>query len=269
MQHTVSPARLADIPLFCGLSAAELDHLTRAMWHATFFAGATLIAADDLGEHAYLIRSGTVKIHALQPDGRDVVLAVLGPHQIVGEMSLVDGHPRCASAVAMEECAALGIERQAFQDCLLAMPRLTHNLTLAITRRLRLANLQIQALVALDLRARVARQLLALADAYGQRRHDGTIIIPIRLTQSDLADLVGSSRFRLNQILVELRQYGIVATSRDHRITIHDAMLLVQLASGIGDIATEGAHAVAVGAMTHARTSCHPGGCGHVGVPLD
>src|SRR5690349_6865803 len=103
MRHAISPARLAGAPLFHGLATADLNRLAALMWPATFYTGATLIAADSPGARAYLLCSGTVKIHVLQPDGRDVVLALLGPREIIGELSLVDGQPHCAGAVALEE----------------------------------------------------------------------------------------------------------------------------------------------------------------------
>jgi len=230
MQRALDCDMLRRISLFQGLSAAELAKIAPFLHRATFLAGATLVAADEPGELAYIIRSGTVKVHALQADGQDVVLALLGPGELVGEMSLLDGQPNCASAVALEECAALALDRRTFRDCLDTTPQLAFNLAHLLSRRLRHTNLQIQALIALDLGQRMARQLLILAREYGLPIDNGSVRIPIRLTQSDLADLVGASRFRVNQLLVGYKQRGVISVARDHHITIHDSDTLARLA---------------------------------------
>ena len=83
------------------------------------------------------------------------------------------------------------------------MPALSYNLLRIVARRLRLATAQIQALATLDLHGRVARQILALAEECGSTGQNGTMTIPLRLTQSDLAEMVGASRVRVNEVIVD------------------------------------------------------------------
>jgi CRP/FNR family cyclic AMP-dependent transcriptional regulator len=195
---------LSTIPLFRGLTSDELNRINALLHRKTFPAGMSLFTAEQPGEVAYLIVSGTVKVAAEQADGSIVILAIRGPGEIVGELSLIDNAGRSASVSTLEESTLLWIDRVAFQACLQAIPPLAYNLLEILARRLRLASAQIQALATQDLYGRVARQLLALAEAYGQpAAADGTLI-PLHLTQSDLAGLVGASRSRVNQVLESL-----------------------------------------------------------------
>jgi CRP/FNR family cyclic AMP-dependent transcriptional regulator len=97
-----------------------------------------------------------------------------------------------------------------------------------MSRRLRLANEQIQALAALDVYGRVARQLLAFAQVYGAPVAGGDVVIPLRLTQTDLADLVGASRVRVNQVLVAFRESRHISVDQQQRITIHHPEALAE-----------------------------------------
>lgn len=90
-----------------------------------------------------------------------------------------------------------------------------------------MTNAQVEALAALDVFGRVARQLLAFAQEYGEATPDGIIRIPLRLTQSDLASLVGASRVRVNQVLMTFRRQGHLSVDGDSRITVHNVAALV------------------------------------------
>jgi CRP/FNR family cyclic AMP-dependent transcriptional regulator len=136
-------------------------------------------------------------------------------------MSLVDSAGRSANVVTTEPTRLLWMDRPTFQSCLRTMAPLANNLVRLLANRLRFANEQIQALCTLDVSGRVARQILALADRYGSQQAGGEVRIPIRLTQSDLAEIVGASRERVNQVIVELKQRGLISVDPDHRIRVH------------------------------------------------
>jgi CRP/FNR family cyclic AMP-dependent transcriptional regulator len=105
------------------------------------------------------------------------------------------------------------------------MGSLANNLIRLLANRLRFANEQIQALCTLDVPGRVARQILALADRYGSPppgEKAGQVAIPLRLTQSDLGEIVGASRERVNQVIVEFKQRGFIQVNADHRIQVLD-----------------------------------------------
>lgn len=188
--------------------------------------GSTLMYTEDSGDAVYVVISGTLKVCRDQADGSGVILALLGPGATVGELSLLDNAGRSADVVAIESSALLAMGRGSFDACLQTMPALAHNLIRLLTHRLRLANAQIETLASQDVFGRVARQLLALTAAYGETLPHGGVHIPLRLTQSDLAELVGASRVRVNQVMVFYRDQGHLTVDKGHHITIHDAAAL-------------------------------------------
>jgi CRP/FNR family transcriptional regulator, cyclic AMP receptor protein len=216
------PRRLGALELFQGLSRDELTELNGLLRSQTVQAGAHFITAEQPGEVVYVLLEGTVKIYVTRADGREVILAFLGPGDTVGEMSLVDSSGRSANVVTTEPSRLLWMDRAAFQACLRDLAPLANNLVRLLAHRLRFANEQIQALCTLDVPGRVARQILAMADRYGSHEEGGEVRIPIRLTQSDLAEIVGASRERVNQVIVDFKQRGSIAVDPDHRIRVRD-----------------------------------------------
>ncbi|MBI4505181.1 MAG: Crp/Fnr family transcriptional regulator [Chloroflexi bacterium] len=217
---------LGEIPLFQGLSSAQLDRLGELLHTRTFPAAANVMTVEQPGEVAYVVVAGTVKVHVEQADGSDVILAILGPGEVVGEMGVVDNLGRSATVVTMERSTLLWMSRAAFWECLRSMPTMTYNLVGILSRRLRLANDHLEALAALDITGRVAHQILAFAREYGEPIGDGGTLIPIRLTQSDLASLIAASRVRVNRALVGFRRRRYLSIDRGHRITVHNAAAL-------------------------------------------
>jgi CRP-like cAMP-binding protein len=221
------PVSLANVPLFRGLDREELAVLEDLLHPRTIPRGAGIILEEQPGEVAYILLSGSVKIHMLQRDGSEVILAVLRAGEVVGEMSLVDSLGRSASVETLEETRLLWMDRESFRRCLETMPAMTYNLVELMSRRLRLADTHIESLASLSVSGRVARHLLALAAEYGEPGPDG-VVIPIPLTQSDLAGMVGASRARVNQSVGTFRRRGEVSVDRAHRITVRDADALAR-----------------------------------------
>jgi CRP/FNR family cyclic AMP-dependent transcriptional regulator len=219
-------SELGRINLFRDVPEAELRLLSERLHRKTFSAGTMLMTADQTGESVYFIFSGTVKIHVEQADGSEVIISILGPGESVGEMSALDHPSRSASVTTLEESDLLWLDRSTFRKFLMATPMLSHNLSCLLSARLRQANEQIQSLATVDVECRIARQLIGFADKYGQPEMDGKISIPVRLTQSDLANLVGATRESVNKIIVSYKERGYLSASRDHRWTIHNRQFL-------------------------------------------
>lgn len=222
------PAALSELVLFRDLEPEQLSWLNDHLHLKTFPAGSNIVAAEQPGEVVYIVLEGTIKISTEQVDGTEVILAILGPGDTVGELSLIDSAGRSANVVTMERSSLVWMDRDTFWESLQTMPPITYELLHVLGDRLRLANEQIQALATLDIYGRVARQILAIAERYGQVTSDGEIVIPIRLTQSDIASLVGASRERVNQVMVAYKQQNYISTDQNYRITIHDRQALVQ-----------------------------------------
>jgi len=199
---------LAYIQLFEGLTPAQLDWIAQHAHRRNFEAGRNVLTIEQPGEAVYIILHGTVKIHIEQGE-RDVILAILGAGDLLGEMSLIDSVGRSASAVTLETSLMLWMDKTTFNHMLDNFPPVARNLVKILSARVRLSDQLIQALATLDVNGRVARQLLAFAEKYG-REKDGVTQIRITLTQGDIADLVGASRKRVNQSMVLFKERGLI-----------------------------------------------------------
>jgi len=211
---------LSAVPLFRGLSEIQLNWISQRAHRRLFSAGKSIITAEQPGEAVYIILFGTVKIHIEQTDGRDVVLSIIGAGDTLGEMSLIDSSGRSASAVTLEDSLLLWMDKGVFQQVLDEYPPVAHNLVRILTSRVRLNNELIQALATLDVYGRVARQLLAFAEKYGESGEGESVLIPIHLTQGEIADLVGASRKRVNQVMVFFREQELIALNTAGKVIV-------------------------------------------------
>jgi len=226
----IDPAALSEVALFRGLSSEQLSRLAARLHERAFPTGANVIIAEERGESAYVILGGSVKVYVTHTDGSEVILAILGPGEIVGEMSAADSLGRSASALTLEDSTLLWIDRETLLSGMEEMPSIARNLVGILSRRLRLANAHTRSLAALDVHGRIAAQLLAFAREYGKPLPEGGTLIPLRLTQTDLAGLVGASRVRVNQALGYYRKRGSISLNEDHRIIVHDEDALARRA---------------------------------------
>ena len=211
---------LADIDLFNGLMPTQLDWVAQNAHRHVFEASRNVMTIEQPGEAVFIILHGTVKIH-IEQGGRDVILAILGAGDMLGEMSLIDSVGRSASAVTLENSLMLWMDKTTFNYMLDNYPPVARNLVKILSARVRLSDQLIQALATLDVNGRVARQLLAFAEKYGHEK-EGATQLRIVLTQSDIADLVGASRKRVNQAMVSFKEQGFIDTNADGRILIRD-----------------------------------------------
>jgi len=210
---------LSDIALFVGLTPSQLDWVAQHAHRRVFETGRNVMTIEQPGEAVYVILHGTVKIHIEQGE-RDVIIAILGTGDMLGEMSLIDSIGRSASAVTLENSLMLWMDKSTFNYMLDNFPPVARNLVKILSARVRLSDQLIQALATLDVNGRVARQLLAFAEKYG-REKDGMTQIRIALTQGDIADLVGASRKRVNQTMVLFKEQGLI-DDVDGRIVLKD-----------------------------------------------
>ena len=217
--------RLPKIALFEGLSAEQLTFLAQHAHERAVKSGVTIVSGGEQGESFYVILRGTVRVYASLPNGGQVFLALLASGDTVGEMSLIDNAGRSADVVTQEPTTLLTINRAAFNRLMEsgAFPR---NLMRVLARRLRLANIHIQAHCKLDVFGMVAFQLVEFSDLYGETLPNKDILIPMRLTQQDIAELVGAGRERVNQVMVAYRSAGYLSVDSRYRITIHNLAAL-------------------------------------------
>lgn len=228
MPAVLDAKALREIPLFTGLTDAQLERVNQLAHRKIFPAGAAVITMETPGEVVYAILKGTVKIKIDQVDGTEVIIAMLGPGEVVGELSVLDSYGRSADVLTLEDTTLVWLDRAGFESLLREIPAIKDNMLRLLSRRVRLSTEQIQALCTLDVYGKVARQLLVFADQYGVTTSEGRTI-PMRLTQSDVAGMVGASRERVNQVFVSLRGRKLLAVDKDYRITLPDPEKLREL----------------------------------------
>jgi CRP-like cAMP-binding protein len=219
MGNPILSSSVENIRLFSGTSPQQMAWLKDRLHAHTFPENADLMIAGTPGEAVYFILSGTVKIYVPQLDGTEVTVNLMGPGDTVGELSAIDNSGRSASVITLEETRVVWISRMDFQEAIRTIPPVSDNLLRTLSTRLRNTTDNIQAYASLDIPGRIARQILVIASHYGQSNNDG-IYIPLRLTQNDIAELVGASRKRVNQIMVVLKREEVIAVDAGWHITI-------------------------------------------------
>ncbi len=212
---------LHQLPLFDGLSPEQLQFVAEKGRKRAYRGDDAIVHQDDPGETFYMILHGTAKVSTMLPDGKEVFLALLATGDTFGEMSLIDQSGRAADVFTQEPTTLIALDRATFDYLIDGGSVFSRNLMRVLARRLRLANVRIQALATLDVYGLVARQILEFAELYGQVQPNGDTLIPIRLTQSNMADLVGASRERVNQVMVAYRQKEYITVDSTYRITVH------------------------------------------------
>lgn len=230
MSSVLNPSTLSRMALFRGLYPEQLSKIMTLLNQKSFPAATHIITAEQPGEIIYVVLEGSLKVYSTQPDGSEVILAILGAGEIVGEMSLADSLGRSANVFSLEKSTLLWMDRATFRAIRQEVPRVGDNLLEIMSRRLRMANTHLRSLAGLDVYGRVARQILAFAQEYGETTSSGVVLIPLRLTQTDLASLVGASRVRVNQAIAFFRQRSYISVGKDGRITVHDQAALIHRA---------------------------------------
>ena len=223
--HTTE--RLRNIPCFSGLDAAHLRVLATSLGTQTFERGETIFHQGSFGTVLYIIVSGQVRIYTVSEAGQELSVTIFRSGEFFGELALLDGQPRSASAVAMCRTTALLLHRSAFISAVQSHPPIAIAVLEAMSQRLRQSTNHADLLSTSSAFQRVARQLLTLAERYGQR--EGAIThIDLHLTQDDLASLAGTTRETVNRALAILRDQGLIRVARA-RVSVVDRVGLEQV----------------------------------------
>ncbi len=202
MTHEV----LRRAPLLAALDETSTQALMARMRPVSLGRGDRVFTEGDRGDALYVIEHGKIKLGRRAPDGRENLLAVLGPGEMFGELSLFDPGPRVATATAVSATQLQSLTRDDFVP-LLDQPKVALCLLAALGRRLRRTNESLADLVFSDVPGRVAKALIDLAQRFG-RPMDHGIVVAHDLTQEELAQLVGASRETVNKALADFSARG-------------------------------------------------------------
>ncbi|GAA3815845.1 Crp/Fnr family transcriptional regulator [Cellulomonas soli] len=196
-------------PMFAGLDPAASAALIESMKTLDVARGDVIFHEGEPGDRLYVVRSGKIKLGRRSNDGRENLLAVLGPGEMFGELSLFDPGPRTATATVVADTTLLELGHQDLVAWLDAQPTVAQHLLQALARRLRRTNEALADLVFSDVPGRVAKALLDLSTRFGEEVDEG-IRVAHDLTQEELAQLVGASRETVNKALADFAARGWV-----------------------------------------------------------
>jgi len=217
----VSTLLLRNVPLFSVLPENQLGLLTSVVSRKTFPRGTTIIAAGDTTESLYVVISGRLKVMMSDDEGREVILAMLGPTEFFGEMGLLDDHPRSASVVAIEACELLSLAKRDFKKCLAENFEMTMTVMRGLVKRLREADQKIGSLALMDVYGRVARLLFEMSETI-----DGQQVVTKKLAKQDIAKMIGASREMVSRVMKDLQSGGYIEV-RPGSILLRDNILAV------------------------------------------
>jgi CRP/FNR family transcriptional regulator, cyclic AMP receptor protein len=201
-------------PRFLDALNAEHGDALRALGRVRRYpVGAALFSEREPGDAVLVLLSGRVKLSCVTETGREALLGIREPGDLIGEMSAVDGAPRSATAIALEPVEVLSVSSRAFVAFLDRTPSVALVLVRMLARRLRDADRKRIEYLAQDTVGRVCSRLVELADRFGEPV-DGGVHIDLTITQEELAGWTGSSREAVIRALRTLRELGWIATRR-------------------------------------------------------
>lgn len=220
------PGVLNQFRLFEGLTDEQLARVKQCLHARSFRTGVTIMSAEQHGEALYFLVRGTVRISVDDEEGKEVILGLRGPGEVLGEISLLDRGGHSANVTAEEETYCLWMDRGDFLECLRTIPTLAHNLAVLLARRVRVATEHIQFHFTQDVYGRVCRQFYTLAREGGVALPEGGTLLPVRLRSSTLAGMVGASRTSVWQAVKALKESGIVSLDQQDRVVVRDLKAL-------------------------------------------
>jgi CRP-like cAMP-binding protein len=200
---------LKKVSLFDNLNDEQLENIMRISQRRSFAPGTVLFQEKEPGNTFYVILSGSIKIFTRSPSGEEKVLSVINAGESFGELSLLDGRPRSASAQTLEPTSVLELSSQAFMGLLENHFDITRGILVELCRRLRQTNEQVNDLMFLDGRTRVLKNLIMIANRNG-RREGQMISIHMALNYDELAQLAGVTKPVLSDVLRELESRGVL-----------------------------------------------------------
>jgi CRP-like cAMP-binding protein len=209
---------LAKVPLFAGLPEEERERLGRLLRPRRYARGEVIFLEGDQGTALCLVAEGRIRIQLTGADGREDVITVYGPGDFLGELALLDGEPRSADAIAQDASRVFWLQQEDFAAFLDNHPRAAMMMLASLSRRLRHTTRVVQDATFRDVPARLARVLLDLS-RNGQPAAQG-IRLESRLTQGELAAMVGASRETVNRALRGFEQRGLIGWEANRIVII-------------------------------------------------
>ena len=221
----MNPNILKTVPLFSSLSDEQLRVLQPCLQQRSFPRNSFILRAGEETDALYIILSGRVKVLIPDDQGREVILAIMGPNEYFGEMGLLDEQPRSASVETLEACQMLRFSRSGFIACLKNNFDLAMIIISNLVSRLRAADRKIESLALIDVYGRVARLLLDQAEEI-----DGMWIVRSAPPKQEIARMIGASREMVSRVVKDLQLRGYIRAEK-RKIYLLDKLSMTKRAS--------------------------------------
>ncbi|HYI09757.1 MAG TPA: Crp/Fnr family transcriptional regulator [Thermoanaerobaculia bacterium] len=205
----MQPSFFRKFPLFADLDDRELAEIAAVAKPRRFPMGEVVFYADQIGDIFYLIREGQVKVTMTSPEGKEIILSIMGPGDFFGEMALLDDEPRSATVVATEALDVVSIWRNDFLEILAENHTIAKKILAELSRRLRTASSRIESLATMDVYGRLARFFIDLARDAGVPLETGYVAVT-RPTHQSIANMIGTSRETVSRIIHDLMRQGLL-----------------------------------------------------------
>ena len=218
---------IADISIFSDLKEEEIKKIAQFCMPRTYPKNSMIILEEEFGDTVFAICEGTVKITRVNDEGKEVILALLGPGEIFGEMAIIDGESRSANALAQENCVLLAFPQNEFIKILKDYFDVAFALMSELAKRLRKSDQQIEALSLSDAENRIGVSMLNLAEDMGIIRK-GKVTIEKLPFQQDIANMAGTSRETVSRVLKMFEEKNLIIKT-GHRLVIPDYLFFKRL----------------------------------------
>ena len=207
---------LSKIDLFADMPEEDLQAVSNLAATRTYPKNTIIISEGDDSDSLYCVLSGKVKVYLSDDDGREIIINILGEGEYFGELALLDDAPRSASVMTLEETKLAVISKSAFENCLSKNPQLALHIIRELSKRMRNLTQNVKSLALMDVYGRVARTLLDMAEPTGDK-----LEIRQKLTQRDIASMVGASREMVSRILKDLSTGGYITIQNKFKTMIY------------------------------------------------
>ena len=219
-QSSIHTGMLRSVPLFAVLDEVQLNALAGVISRRSLLKNRVVLQAGDQTDSLYIVISGRTKVQMADDEGKEVILAVLGPGDFFGEMGLIDDEPRAASVLTTEPCEFVVITKDDFNALLKNNFEIAMVIMRGLVKRLREADRKIESLALLDVYGRVARVLLE----FSETTPGGEKIVKGKLPRQDIAKMIGASREMVSRVMKGLEVGGYIEVRDDGSIVLRERL---------------------------------------------
>ncbi len=209
----------SNLPIFKDISPKTIEEIFRVGKISDYKKGDIVFFEMEKDDTFYLILDGVVGIFVESEGGKEKILSILGKGNFFGEMAILEGKPRSAGVRVLEDSKFLILNKKDFLDMITKEPKLSLNVIVEMSRRLRYTDQQIKDLIFRDAASRLARSILVLSDEFGKKK-DNDIVIDFAITHQSAAEITGLARETVSRVFTRFEEEGILKIER-HRIVIH------------------------------------------------